>query len=314
MVKGRLTNFRNRAGGRESLSAEKATTELEPGSARTVIIQIPSPLCEGAKMGWQAMTGKISMKPDGDADRDFAAWADAWVDRNCHLPPGGDHSWREREARRIFGGNPEGTSDDGEDPPPVEEAGPAAREAEGLTEPGFKAPRTVLNFMLPVSLAAIAVLAGGFFLLPQDVKSGFWGSPESKVLSDMPVRMVSETAAKEKVTPILAYKDGSSPRNSRALSPAPSQQARQIVVPAKETAPPLLRPPVTERQAGKRPSPAARLAKAPAPAAKKRTAKSLPPIGEAYFARRALAAAAKEQIAVSAPPIGQAYFESHAPD
>ena len=51
-------------------------------------------------------TGKSHTPPDG-TERDFATLADQWADENWYLPPSGDQSWRDLEARRLFGGDGE---------------------------------------------------------------------------------------------------------------------------------------------------------------------------------------------------------------
>ena len=264
-------------------------------------------------MGWQAMAGKVSMKPVGEVEQDFAAWADEWVDRNCHLPPGGDHSWREREAQRIFGDDAEEPLNSTQHLPPAEEIDPTATAAGGSYEPGFKRPRTARSFILPVSLAVFAVLAGSFFLLPESLQSRFEGTRQPGLLPDPPVRIINEATAEEKVTPNLSHKSSLDAGKAGDSNPPPPQQVKQAVAPVKEMVPPRLRLPITERRDGQNRTPAARVAKAPESAPTKRAARSRPPIGATYFAGRARTTAEKKQVATTLPPIGQAYFESHSP-
>jgi len=261
-------------------------------------------------MGWQAMAGKVSMKPVGDAEQNFADWADAWVDRNCHLPPGGDHSWREQEAQRIFGDNAEKSDAGNEYPPSAGWADAKANEADASYESGFRRPRTARNFIFPISLAVFAVLAGGYFMLPESLQSSFGGARESKALSAPPAPIAHQIAAKEE-TPSPAPDIGSNLAESKLPSLTPPQHVKQQTGPAKEIAPPPLRSPIAEKHDVQRRISTAHVAKAPAP--KKQAARSLPPIGSTYFKHRAPAATAKKQVVTALPPIGQAYFESHSP-
>ncbi len=260
------------------------------------------------------MAGKVSMKPVGEAEQDLAAWADEWVDLNCHLPPGGDHSWREREAQRLFGDNAEESIVNNiEYPPPAEEVGSTTTEAGAPYESGFRRPRTARSFILPVSLAALAIIAGSFFLLPESLQSHFGETRQPRVLSNPPVRLINEATAEEKVTPNLLHKGSLDAGKAEHPNPPPPQQVKQAVAPAKEMTPPLPRHPLIETQNAKSRTPAAQVAKAPGAAPTKRAARSMPPIGATYFAGRARTTAEKKQVATTLPPIGQAYFESHSP-
>jgi hypothetical protein len=307
MVKDNFTSPAHAEAGR--LFGQKAMPKLEPGFVRAVTIRIPCSLSEGAKMGWQAMAGKVSMKPVGDAEQNFADWADAWVDRNCHLPPGGDHSWREREAQRIFGDNAEESDAGNEYPPSAGWADAKTDEADASYESGFRRPRTARTFIFPISLAVFAVLAGGYFMLPGSLQSSFWGAREPKALP-APAPIAHQVAVKKEM-PGPAPDIGSNLAESKLPSLTSPQHVKQGTAPAKATAPPLLRPPVTEKHEVQRRISTAHVAKVPPP--KKQAARSLPPIGSTYFKHRAPAASAKKQVVTALPPIGQAYFESHSP-
>lgn len=256
------------------------------------------------------MTRKIAMKapkPPGEAEQDLAALADQWADQNWYLPPGGDQSWREREAQRRFGGLGEQPINNKEDAPAG--ADQAAGEVEGVYQSGFRRAGT-LGLVLPISLAACAMLFAVFFLAPQVLTSGFWGPSEPKALSGMPVPGMK--GAEEIMMPSLAQGDASQRGIDKAVTQTGFQQPAAVPI-YRNTVLPRLRPqmPVTATEDRQSREPTARIGKALSP--KRPAAKSLPPIGAAYFASHAPAAAAEKQIAVSSRPIGQAYFESHAP-
>lgn len=256
------------------------------------------------------MTRKITMKapkPSGETEQDLAALADQWADQNWYLPPGGDQSWREREAQQRFGGLGEQPINNKEDAPAPDDQ--AADEAEGLYQSGFKRAGT-LGLVLPISLAACAMLLAVFFLVPQALTSGFWGPSEPKALSGTSVPVMK--GAEEIMMPNLAQGDDTQRGIDKAVTQTGLQQ--QAAVPIyRNTVLPRLRPqmPVTATDEQQSREPAVRVIKALS--SKRPAAKSLPPIGAAYFASHAPAAAAEKQIAVSSRPIGQAYFESHSP-
>lgn len=255
--------------------------------------------------------------PDGTG-QDFTARADRWADKNWYLPPGGDHSWREREAARRFGG--ENSIHENADPPTVAADGPAANEMDGPYDPSFKRA-WALNVLLPVSLATCAVAVVIAILVPGVLTSGFWGPGEPKALPDAPLRVIDTAGTDENVTTRFAAGSDLRQGKQEVVNQALPQPIGQAVVPPQadqKTALPQLRTqlpiitkaPVITKQDRQNDKPAARVAKAaPAQASKKPAAKSLPPIGEAYFASHA--PAAREQAATPSSPIGQAYFESH---
>src|SRR5579863_5907290 len=94
-------------------------------------------------------SNRKARKLSDEAEQDFAAPADQWIDQDWHLPPGGDHSWREREVQRIFGGVVEEPINDKADPPPLEQIGPTSDEMDGSYEPGFRRGRA-LSVLLAV--------------------------------------------------------------------------------------------------------------------------------------------------------------------
>ena len=252
-------------------------------------------------------TGKSDAPPDG-TERDFATLADQWADENWYLPPGGDQSWRDREAQRLFGGDGEELIDERQDRPRLD---PSTDEVGGSYEPGFK-HRGALGIALPLLLAASAAFSVPVFM-PQVLTSGFWNPYEPKAPSDMPVQIVK--LAEDDVTLRPAYGDGSD--RSNAADQALSQPAGKAVAPIKiyrNSVLPDPRPAIVTRNDPKDSEPSARIAEvqpSQAPSPRIRPAKSLPPIGAAYFASHAPAAG--KQIADSTRPIGQAYFESHSP-
>lgn len=256
-------------------------------------------------------TGKTH-SPSAGLERDFAALADQWADENWYLPPGGDQSWREREARRLFGGDGEEPVNDREDPPPVDRIDP-------LTDEMHAGPRPkrirALGAAFPLLLAAGAVLFVPIFM-PQILTSDFWAPSEPKASSVAPVQLASQAAILDDANLRPAYDGGSD--QGKAANEVLSRQTGAAAAPLKiyrDTVLPNPRPAITTEDDRKNSGPAApvvsKVQPTPSPAAKARAAKSLPPIGAAYFASHTPAAA--KQIANSTQPIGQAYFESHSP-
>jgi len=255
--------------------------------------------CEG---GVTAMTHETH-KPSDGSERELAAMADQWVDKNWYLPPGGDQSWRDREARRLFGGD--NNEAIGEQPP----VGSGNRAA-GSYQSGFKYTGT-LGAILPVSLAACIVLFVGAILVPQVLTPVFWGPSEPKTLSPALVRMTN-VAAEENVTLRPAY-EGGNRDTLQAVRQALPQPLGQAVTPAdQDIALPLPRPSITAEQGPPHSKPVVRTVKAEPLQTlrpKGRVAKALPPIGAAYFESHERA----KMVVDSSRPIGQAYFESHSP-
>ena len=268
------------------------------------------------------MTHKMTtepQKPSAGAEQGSAALTDQWIEKNWYLPPGGDHSWREREAQRRF--HSEDPVYDKEDSPPVGEDASTANEMDGSYDPGFKRAWT-LNILLPVSLATCAVLVVITILVPGILTSGFWGPGEPKALPDTPLRVIDTAGADENVTSRFAAGSDLRQGKQEAVRQALPQPIGQAVVPPEadqKTVLPQLRPqmpvitkvPVATKQDQQSDKPVARVAKTlRAQSAKKSAAKSLPPIGAAYFASHAPAAAAGKSAVSSSRPIGQAYFEN----
>jgi len=237
------------------------------------------------------MTRKPTAKPHKPLSgaKKSASLTDQWIDKNWYLPAGGDQSWRDREAQRIFG--------DGEHPV-NDKSDPGPMGASGAYEAGFKRARS-RNILLPVSLVGCVIVFVGALLLPQILTPAIWGPREPKPRSDTLVRFTAPAEAS------LAYDAGAKQDKNKFAGQALPRPIGEVVAPAdpaRETAAPRPRPAVAENpQSGE---PAIRVAKT-------RPRRSLPPIGAHYFARHA--PAGEEQVAVSLPPIGQAYFESHAP-
>ncbi len=258
------------------------------------------------------MTSKITIEaqsPSDDAERDLGALTDQWVDQNWYLPPGGDQSWREQEARQRFSRPGEQPINNEEDSPPLASVDQAVGDLEGAYQPGFRRAGA-LSLVLPISVAACVMLFAASFLVPQILRSDLWGPVEPQALSGTPLRVANE--AEEILTPNLAQSDDAQRDADKVVSQARLQQ--QAVAPIyRNTVLPRLRlqMPITATDDQQSRAPAARIVKALS--SKKPAAKSLPPIGAAYFASHAPAPAAEKQIAVSSHPIGQAYFESHAP-
>jgi len=252
------------------------------------------------------MTRKRVMKahkPSDRPDQDRATLADQWVDRNWYLPPGGDQSWREREARRRFG--------DGEKPVNDREYPPSADEMGSRYRFGFKHARA-LNIILPISLA-VCVMLFVPILMPEILTSGFWSPYEPKALTVTPVRLMKEAAVEENAALRPAYGDGSDRDGNKAANRMLSQQTGQAVAPIKiyrNTVLPNPRSAIVTKDA-KDSAHASRVAKSlQRPSSRQRALKSLPPIGAEYFASHAPAG---KQVADSTRPIGQAYFERHSP-
>ncbi len=199
---------------------------------------------------------------------------------------------------------------------------------DGPYDPGFKRA-WALNVLLPVSLATCAVAVVIAILVPGILTSGFWGPSEPKALPNAPLRVIDTAGADENATARFAA--GSDLRQGKqdVVNQALPQPIGQAVVPPEaeqKAVLPQLRPqmpiitkvPVVTKQDSSKP--AVQVAKAQPPRAQSSkipAAKSLPPIGAAYFASHTPAAAAGKPAAAagkpavsSSRPIGQAYFES----
>lgn len=258
-------------------------------------------------------TGKTHT-PSAGLERDFAALADQWADKNWYLPPGGDQSWRDREARRLFGGDSEESVNDPGGPAPVDRVGPPTDEMAVPHERGFRHGRA-LGIVFPLLLAACAVFFVPIFM-PQILTSDFWAPYEPKAPIAAPAQLMSQAAIVDDAGLRPAYDDGSD-HNKTANEVLP-QQMGPAAAPIKiyrNSVQPNPRPAIITEGDRKDSRPAAPVVAKVQPtgplAAKARAAKSLPPIGASYFASHAPSGAT--QIADTTRPIGQAYFESHSP-
>ena len=270
------------------------------------------------------MTHQIAMKVNQSdtAGADFAALADQLIQDSWHLPPGGDQSWREQDAARIFSGHGKDGINDTEDVPSVGESDvpPGAEDSfpeDQPLEPGFKTVGT-LGILLPLSLATVIVFFVVLFSVPEILTAGFWNAPEPRAMPvTKPVRTADAAplafgpSGKEsgpgKLRPSLAESGESSSvprvpngiaaptadhRNGLAILPAKAEIQKTIFQqPGHATAEPTMR--------ARRVSAAViRLATASSfrqPASRaKRIATRLPPIGSAYFASHKPAVAARK--------------------
>jgi hypothetical protein len=264
------------------------------------------------------MTHKIPtepQKPSAGTEQGSAALTDQWIEKNWYLPPGGDHSWREREAERLFHG--EDSAHDKGDSLPVGEDAPTANEIDGAYDPGFKRP-WALNVLIPISLATCAAIVVVVILGPKILAPGLWGPSEPKALPDTPLRIIDTAGADENATARLTAGSDLRQGKQEVVHQALPQPIGQAVVPPEadqKTVLPQLRPqlPVIAKQDRQSDKSVARVAKAQplqVQSSKKPAGKSLPPIGAAYFASHAPAGAAGKSAATVSRPIGQAYFEN----
>lgn len=244
--------------------------------------------------------------PPNKAAQDFSALADQWFDKNWYLPPEGDESWREREARRLFGDGKNAAGE--EDLSAIEQPDPAVDEATAPYESGLHRTR---NLVLPISLAACFLIVAGVFVVPKTLTPGIWGPQEPKAVSVVPARLVTQVATEENARLRPAYEGGSNHVTYNDVSQALPQPIGPAAMPVdQDIALPLPRPSLNMKQDQPVSKPEVRVTKAEPsqiPRRKVLAVKALPPIGEAYFASHAPAAG--KSIAVSAHPIGQAYFE-----
>jgi hypothetical protein len=255
------------------------------------------------------MTSKVTMIAHKEAEQDFAARAYQWIDENWHLPPGGDQTWREQDAQRMFSVTDAKFNDSG-DPPPVEPISPTGDEEDGAYEPGFR-HAGLRNVLLAVSLA------GGFALflvaisVPDIFTADFWRDAPTE-RSGATVPAISRVAGGEND----AASDLSTPSLSAQIF---SRTIGRDIAGSKagsETAAPLLQPavPTVKRHARLAKDHAVRVATTKLARQQERrrklAARSLPPIGAAYFASHSRAATPGKLGSVAARPIGEPYFQS----
>jgi len=271
--------------------------------------------------------------PSNKAAQDFSALADQWFDKNWYLPPEGDQTWREREARRLFGDGKDAAVE--EDLSVIEQPDQPVNETAAPYESGLRRAR---NVILPISLAACVLLFGAAIFVSKILTPGIWGPHEPKAISAAPAQLMTQVATEENARLRPAYEGGTNHVTYNDVSQALPQPIGEAALPVdQDIALPLPRPaiavkqeqpvskpavrtakvvPVTTNQDPPVSKPVVRAAKAQplqTVRSKARAAKSLPPIGEAYFASHAPAGAAGNRLPVSARPIGQGYFEKRAP-
>jgi hypothetical protein len=241
------------------------------------------------------MTHKIAMKVNQSdtPGADFAALADQLIQDSWHLPPGGDQSWREQDAARIFSGRGKDEINATDDAPSAVTEDLPLVEEEWPQEPTVKASRLV-GVLLPVSLATIIMFFAVAFSMPELLTSHFRNAAAPKAGPNAQVTQVSmieprpmiptpdaSDAAPGKLRPSLM--DGAS-----AATPVHAAQSPQPYHAAFDA----------KRQAQQKISTVVRVATARSfrqPASRtKRIATRLPPIGAAYFASHTPAVAARK--------------------
>ena len=177
-------------------------------------------------MTHRKITVKVNQKSRA-AGEDFAARADRLIQESWHLPPDGDQSWRDQDARRIFSEHGEEEINQ-KDQPSVQE---------GCPQPGFRAPRR--HFLLPLSLGTGLAAAGVCFAIlpaaPDMLTASFRNMSEpTPNVAVAPLSVANAAslgsaahapdAAPGKLRPSLAYNAnfGQTPKpNDQTVKPAP---------------------------------------------------------------------------------------------
>ena len=262
------------------------------------------------KMPSRKITVKLDQQPK-KASTDFAAMAEHLIQESWHLPPEGDQSWRERDARRIFYEDGKDEINDTDAPPSavtkavMGDASEDVAEERLLSQPGFRASRMV-GVLLPVSLATFVACFAVALSVPEILTTGFWrgAEPKARPVVQMSTADAAPLAAAgrqpetapDKLRPSLASSGASEPMHhaSMAVTPRSNYPTARVVARAdikQRPQPPRLasKPGALDRAASD-----TRLAKtetAPEALSHKRAATRLPPIGEAYFASHARVAA-----------------------
>lgn len=113
--------------------------------------------------------------PTQTAVCDFSPIADLHLPDNWHLPPGGDQSWREQDALRIFSLHGKSKINDTKSSPAAEDEGRSDDEGCPRYQPGFRPNRTPI--VLPLAMATCLSLFIVALLMPEDLKSAFWEAP-----------------------------------------------------------------------------------------------------------------------------------------
>lgn len=244
------------------------------------------------------MAHKITMKvsqSDTAAD-DFAALADQLIQDSWHLPPGGDQSWRELDAARIFSGHGEDGVNDADTVPMMVEEEPASVEEEWPQEPGIKASR-VVGVLLPISLATIVMGAAVIFSMPQLVAAHIGDTAEAAARGQVSQARVNQPAvtilapqqrdpAPGKLRPSL-MDDASTPA-AEGIHTTDLQQSRPAMSGTEARTRPNARSQARLATTGSLFKTAPRV---------KHSATRLPPIGAAYFASHAPAVAVRKEAA-----------------
>jgi hypothetical protein len=241
------------------------------------------------------MTHKITMKVNQSdtAGADFAALADQLIQDSWHLPPGGDQSWREQDAARIFRGHGKDGINDAEDAPPAVTEVPSPIEEEWPQEPAVKASRLV-GIVLPVSLATIIMCIAVAFSMPELLTNYLRNAVAPK------------GAPKAQVTQVSIIEPRPTIAASRANDPAPGKLRLSLIDGASAAIPVRTAEPQqphhamydTRKQAPHNVSAVLHVTTARSPrqpaSHTKRIATRLPPIGAAYFASHTPAVAPRK--------------------
>jgi len=236
-------------------------------------------------MTHRKITVKVEQQPDSTG-ADFATLADQLIQESSYLPPQGDQSWREQDARRIFSGQSEDDVNH-EEAEPVEGSG---EEEDAPSEPGFRSPKA-LGILLPVSLATFVIGMAVTFSMPEVLTAGFWNPSESARAPDIVA-----------VTPV-------SVANAAPLAPAPHDAGLSQLRPSlAESVHPAVRPVHTADKVKTLPD--RRIAQAaPSSIAPKAISSPPPDRMAANMGQTQQKPRAKHG---RLPPIGEAYFASHA--
>ena len=239
----------------------------------------------GVTWGGAQMANKIigkANRPDAAGD-DLAALADQLIQDSWHLPPGGDQSWREQDALRIFSGHGKDEINDTEEPSAIEDIDPSDDGNDAPYQPGFKPPGR-FGILLPLAMATGLMLLVVAVSAPGILTSAFWNTPAAKAAPEAalaPVNMVNAAvtarqmniSAPDKLRPSLAY-DGQI-AHARTLVAKAKHPASTTVAVARHDR-------ITKARLAQ-----ASVARGSVPHAKRGR---LPPIGEAYFASHAITA------------------------
>ena len=179
------------------------------------------------------MTGKVPINAQASVDaagQDFAALVDNWIDQNWYLPSGGDQSWREREAQRLFGRDGEKSVDENDEATSFKSENSSADEIGAPSDLDFKRGR-LLNILLPISLITFVMVLSVALSAPEIFKSSYWAAGGSKAPSVSPVRVVSAAVAVVNATPRLAVGDQSTRGPEMMVTAATHRRVGPAIVP-----------------------------------------------------------------------------------